>query len=216
MNQMFKNLNLLKRDMVQKSWTIDSFNFNYNRHKYIVLVKLFSRGANNSIKKIPKYASVKLEFLRSDDLSNSLSVFANSYKIDWKNIKQFREFFGIQYSTNLGNIVQQFNNRFAKFIPTSVNPGKSIVEKLAMVYGLDGGNSKDPLRRYCYAVKRNPKGEKRSIYNDDKTKILREPLYNKLKSDDSLSFVYSINETDEKSDLEIISNWTTNNKQKTT
>ncbi|MCH3979736.1 MAG: hypothetical protein LKE38_05160, partial [Leuconostoc mesenteroides] len=25
--------------MVQKSWTIDSFNFNYNGYKYIVLVK---------------------------------------------------------------------------------------------------------------------------------------------------------------------------------
>ena len=89
MNQMFKNLNLLKQDMVQKSWTIDSFNFNYNGYKYIVLVKLFSRGIDDSIQEMPKYASVKLEFLRYDDFSNSLSVFANSYKIDW-NVKQFR------------------------------------------------------------------------------------------------------------------------------
>ncbi|WP_273707048.1 DUF6037 family protein [Leuconostoc mesenteroides] len=215
MNQMFKNLNLLKQDMVQKSWTIDSFNFNYNGYKYIVLVKLFSRGTDDSIQEMPKYASVKLEFLRYDDFSNSLSVFANSYKIDW-NVKQFREFFGIQYGPNLGDIVQQFNNHFAKFIPTFVIQGKSTFEKLAMVYGLDGGNSKDPLRCYCYAVKRNPKGEKRSIYNDNKTKILREPLYNRLKSDDSLSFVYSMNESDEKNDSEIILNWTTNNKRKTT
>jgi hypothetical protein len=50
----------------------------------------------------------------------------------------------------------------------------------------------------------------RSSYNDNKTRVNRESLYKHLGNDKNLSFCYSVNEQDEKSDEEIISNWIKN------
>ena len=70
---------------------------------------------------------------------------------------------------------------------------------------------------YCYAVKRNPtvtdKGTgasrqlKRSVYNDNKTRLLRGPLYQKLGKDPTISFCYSNDPEKELSDEQIITNW---------
>ena len=86
-----------------------------------------------------------------------------------------------------------------------------------MVYTLSKKDSDDPSRIYCYAVKRNPtvkdrltgnvRQQRRSPYNDNKTRVLRRTLYNRLGGDDTLSFCYSDDPAKSRTDEEIISNW---------
>ena len=104
--------------------------------------------------------------------------------------------------------------------PTKVNTAKSQTEKQAIVYELTDRNSEDAEKLYCFAVKRNPvlmdketnepRQSKRSAYNDQKTKILRPTLYEKLGKDDTLSFCYSNDPEINYSDEVILDNWLKN------
>lgn len=214
MAYVFENLKLLRQDMRKKGWKIDSFNFCYKTKEYIVLVKLFDKPINSEVTEIPEYALAQLQFLHKNDFTKSLTVYADLLKLII-DAKTLREFFGIKWGPNLGSILAQFNEELARFIPDKVSKNKSEQEKKAMCYVLDKTDSKDPNRIYCYAVRRNPIGQdgklgQRSIFNDNKTRLIRETLYEKLGEDTNLSFKYSLNSEEEKSDEEIIANWTKN------
>lgn len=208
---MFENLKLLKEDMENKDWCIDSFLFSYKQQDFVVLVKLY--GDNE---KRPDYALLKLEFLKKENFKDSLLVPANSIKL-LVDVRTLREYFNIQYSENIGSILQQFNEHLAKFIPIKVINNKCEIQNRAMVISLDKSDSEDPSKTFCYKVKRNSLkadgslGQRRP-YNDNKARILRPTLYQKLKKERNLSFCFSDNPNEEKSDEVIIYNWAKNNK----
>ncbi|MCY8094032.1 DUF6037 family protein [Bacillus haynesii] len=209
MENVFGNLRLLKMDMEEKGWRIDSFLFSYKQQEFVVLVKLYE---DNETK--PDYALLKIEFLRQGDFDDNLLVPANSVKL-FVDAKTLREYFNIEYSENLGNILQQFNNYFSTFIPANVIETKSNIQRKAMICSLSQSDAENPNKLYCYAVKRNPmKADgtlgRRSPFNDNKTRILRPVLYQKLSKDKHLSFCFSDDPNEEKSNDEIIYNWTKN------
>lgn len=197
----FENFRLLKADMIEKGWVIEAFPFNYKRCDYIVLAKLYEYG-----EKKPKYALMKVEILKSEDIHVRLAspVNANGFLIE---TKLLREFFNIEYGENLGDLLTQFNEYFSQFIPTQVTLVKPPRIKEAMVISLSKSDSQDPNKRYCYGVRRNPEGEKRTPFNDNKTRLLRSTLYSEFSSDQSISFCYSIDVNDQKSDAVIIENF---------
>ncbi|WP_394217539.1 DUF6037 family protein [Halobacillus trueperi] len=210
MVHVLENLRSLKNDMEEKGWRIDSFTFRYKQRDYIVLVKLFEANEEK-----PKYALLKMEFLEKGNFKNNLLVHANSIKLLF-DVKTLREYFGIEYSDNMGSIFDQFHQLLSKYIPTEVSKNKSPEEKTAMVYSLSRSDSENPNKLYCYKVKRNPKRKndslgERSPYNDNKTRILRPELYEKLKNEKNISFCYSENSEDDKTDEEIVYNWAKNN-----
>jgi hypothetical protein len=195
--------------MELKGWCIDSFTFKYKQQNYIVLVKLYEDGEDN-----PKYGLLKIEFLEKENFNNNLEVHANSAKL-LIDAKTLRKYFNIEYSNNLGGILDQFSQLLSKHIPTEVNEGKSSTEQTAMVYSLSQSDSENPNKLYCYKVKRNPKRKdnslgERSPFNDNKTRILRPELYEKLKAERNISFCYSEDPNDEKTNEEIMSNWNNN------
>jgi len=209
MANIFENLKLLKQDMISKKWSIDSFYFNFKNQTYIILVRLFERN-----ERTPEYALVELEFLQENNFANNLKIYANSAKL-FVEARTLREYFKIEYSPNLGDILNQFNQNFAEFIPNKVTDNKTRNQENAMYASLSKNDPTDPRKVYCYAVKRNPKNEdgslgQRSSFNDNKTRLRRKSLYQRLGSDTNLSFCYSIDSDDEKTDEEIISNWTKN------
>ncbi|WP_437831586.1 DUF6037 family protein [Niallia taxi] len=209
MANIFENLRSLKVDMEKKGWYIDLFTFKYKQQDYIVLVKLYEEG-----EKKPKYSLVKIEFLEKENFENNLLVHANSAKL-LVDAKTLREYFNIEYSNNLADILEQFNQHLSKHIPTEVTEGKSYNEQLAMVHSLSQSDSENPNKRFCYKVKRNPKRKdnslgQRSPFNDNKTRILRPELYEKLKVEKNISFCYSEDPKDEKTNEEIINNWKNN------
>lgn len=196
---MLENLKSLKEDMKNNGWTICSFIFKYKNKNYIVLVKRFV----GSVKRISEYALVKLEFMKETDL---LEVEANSNRL-LIDAKTLREYFGIEYSNNLGDIINQFSNQLGDSIPTNIKMNISDIEKQAMVRSLSISDSEDPEKIYCTMVRRNPEGKKRSEFNSDKTKLLRGELFKYFKDDESISFCYSKELEKENDDATIIKNF---------
>lgn len=202
---MLSKFKQLKEDMEKNDWTITTFLFTYKSIKYVVLVKRFI----DNVKKRDPYALVKLDFFKANDLSCTLSAEANSKKI-LIDARTLREYFGIEYSENLGDILMQFSKRFGEFIPVSVPLQFSELEVGLIIKSLSKGDSEDPNKVFCYKVRRNPKGQMRSLYNADKTKILRLPLFNYFKDDKSISFCYSTEKKDENDDATILYNFSIN------
>ena len=199
---MLSNLKLLNDDMKNKGWIITSFTFRYKTVNYIVLVKRFL----SEEKKGNKYSLVKLEFMKENNLEDSLLVEANSRKI-FVDAKIFREYFGIAYVPNLGDIFKQFYGIFGKSIPSTIKIVNTDFEKKAMVKSLSLSDSEDPTKIYCTNVRRNPEGQKRSVFNSDKTKILRPRLYEYFKDEESISFCYSNDESKNNDDATILKNF---------
>lgn len=191
----------LQEDMKNKGWTICSFMFQYKK-SYVVLVKRFVGDE----KRNDKYALVKLEFMEENNLKNSLYVEANSSRLI-TDAKTLREYFEIQYSDNLGDILKQFTQRLGSFIPSSVNERVSELEREAMVRSLSKSDSEDPSKIYIVGVRRNPKGKTRSEFNADKTKLLYKEVFEKFKNDKSISFCYSNDPNKLKTLDEIITNF---------
>ena len=199
---MLENLKSLKEDMKNNGWTICSFIFKYKNKNYIVLVKRFV----GSVKRISEYALVKLEFMKETDLTDLLEVEANSNRL-LIDAKKLREYFGIEYSNNLGDIINQFSNQLRDSIPTNIKMNISDIEKQAMVRSLSISDSEDPEKIYCTMVRRNPEGKKRSEFNSDKTKLLRGELFKYFKDDESISFCYSKEPERENDDETILKNF---------
>ncbi|ELJ8586077.1 DUF6037 family protein [Vibrio cholerae] len=197
----FENFKLLKSDMVASGWIIEAFPFNYKNRDYIVLAKLYEDGERK-----PKYALMKVEILKSEKINERLvsAVNVNGFIIE---AKLLRAFFDIEYSENLGDLLSQFNEYFSLFIPTHVTLGKSPHIEEAMVASLSKSDSQDPNKRFCYGVMRNSDGRQRTPFNDNKTRLLRPTLYPEFRSDLSISFCYSTDANDHKSDAVIIQNF---------
>jgi hypothetical protein len=210
MKMPLENLKSLRDDMKAKKWIITSFLFDYKKEGYIVLVHRY-RGREHK----PKYALVRLEFLRKNNIEDNFIVHANAQKFLNVDPGAFRIYFGIEYNPNFGILIQQFYEQFAQFIPENVQEKPSPQEKDAMLKSLNKSDPEDPNKKYCYMVRRNPPREngepgQRSDFNDNKTRLRRPKLYEKLKDESSVSFCYSDLESDEKTDEEILQNWAAN------
>lgn len=199
---MLKNLNSLKQDMVNKGWTISSFMFTYKKTDYIVLVKRFVAPEKRS----NQYALVKLHFMKATDLNYDLIAEANSQGL-LISAKELREYFHIEYTENLGDVLKQFTERFGKTIPCSVSNNPSDEEKMAMVLSLNKSDAEDPRKIYCTGVRRNPEGQKRSDFNADKTKLLCPDLYKHFCNETSISFCFSADVSEEKDGATILRNF---------
>ena len=214
MNRPLENLHTLKADMEKKGWVIESFKFRFKTIDYIVLVILFEPNEPKE-----QYALVQLDFLNAKNLDNHLLVSANAGGL-MIGAEELRMFFGIRYKPNLGEILQQFAEELGSHIPETVSDSKSKIEKQAIVHTLSKKDNEDTNKLYCYAVKRNPvvidkitgdrRQLKRSAYNDNKTRLLRGPLYKKLGKDKTLSFCYCDDPEKDYSDEVIIENWNKN------
>jgi hypothetical protein len=206
-----ENLKLLRDEMELLEWYMTIFEISYNKESYYVLVKRYHENKNK-----PKYALVKLEFLRNSDLDDTFEVWANSQCIEGFDVKEFREYFNINYSSNLGDIVKQFTKCLGLQIPTKIK-SEMIADRAydILLKELSCADSEDPAKKYCYALRRNPQingvQTHRSVYNNQKAKMLRQSLYNRLfhNNDDlTISFCFSSNISDNKPDDEIIKNFT--------
>ena len=199
---LLENLRQLKEDMRNKGWTICSFLFKYKKIEYIVLVKRFV----GTEKRIDKYGLVKLHFMKANNLSDELQVEANVKKLI-VDPKKLREYFGIEYRENLGNILQQFTENLGRVIPTKMSENSSKMEKSAMVRSLSKSDSEDPNKIYCNKVRRNRDDGQRSEFNSDKTRLLRPMLFREFCNDKSISFCYYADKEMENDDATIIRNF---------
>ncbi|MGL1957835.1 MAG: DUF6037 family protein [Colwellia sp.] len=194
----FDNFRLLKEDMEDKGWVIDAFPFKYKNYDYIVLAKLYQDNERR-----PKFALMKTKIMREDDVSINITipVNVNGFIIS---PKKLREFFDIEYAPNLREILIQFNENFAQFIPPTITLNKPDWLKDPMVSDLSSSDSENPNRLYCFDVRRNGTNRNRSPFNDNKTRLLRSHLYSLFCDDQTVSFFYSSESEQEETDEEIL------------
>lgn len=65
----------------------------------------------------------------------------------------FINYFGIEFSPNIENIIKQFKEHFAKFIPTEVKENKKESQKNAMITSLSESDSEDPRKNTVFQLK---------------------------------------------------------------
>lgn len=205
MNNILQNITILRDDMIGKGWIITAFDFKYNNNNYIVIYECLDKNIDKN-----KYYIAQLTFINTIS-NNKLIVLSNSKRFN-VSIIDIRKFFQIKYTENLGNLELQFYKNFAKYVPKSfIKPkGKKLEQVIDVLNNKDHDNNK-----FCYAVKRNGrsitnKQMYRTIYNDNKTRLLRPTLYEHFKNDKTISFCYKPLPSEEKDDNIIILNFSKN------
>ena len=118
----------------------------------------------------------------------------------------FTAYFSVEISNANRDLFKDFAKIFADFIPKEKNLNKSDSERGLIGSRAEGNN---PRAIYCYDVRRNgKKGDgslnQRSIENSNKAQSLRPELYEHFCEDMNLSFFFSDNSEDEKSNEKII------------
>lgn len=202
---MLNKLLSIKKQMEKLDWMIQPFIFSYKKVKYIVAIIRFLPNEEKN----KNFAQVKLHFMKYNDFRKSLLCEVDKYKLIIS-AKELREFFGIEYSENLRDILQDFTNYLDSCVPDKIN-NMSEIEKKAALYSIK--NLSDPYninKIYCIGVKRNPEKWKRTDFNFDKARILVPKLFDYFKFDETISFCFSENKADEKSYEEIIRNFAKN------
>lgn len=205
MNKLMPNLSLLRANMIQENWRITAFNFSYNQIHYTVTVQV--------INPIPKNTFWRV-ILTFYDLSANriLTVQANDFGLDITSLK-FIDFFKIKTNqelsrTTMRQIFESFYQHLQTYIPVRVETLDSS-QKSIVVKALDKHDSSKGI--YCFGVKRNPiiNGMQtyRSIYNDNKTRLLRKDVYDTFGDDKTISFCYSEDSSKENTLSEILYNF---------
>ena len=198
-----RNLKALRDAMRRQGWVVTCFDFTYKQRGYYVTVTDFINSP-----KPDDFALVHLCFMRKTDITDSLSVPANQGGL-MVEAQTLREFFGIEWVENLGDILHQFTEQFGKWIPVEIKDlsegqKKAVVRQLGISDASD-----DPDKIYCIDVRRSGKKsdgslKKRSPFNSQKSEFLRPELYAKFKDDLNLRFCYSVDPSAEKTDRQII------------
>ena len=182
---------------------VTCFDFTYKQRGYYVTVTDYINSP-----KPDAFALVHLCFMRKTDITDSLSVPANRNGII-VDPQTLREFFGIEWANNVGDLLRQFTEQFGKWIPVEIED-LSDGQKRAVVRQLGISDaSDDPDKIYCIDVRRTGTRadgslKERSSFNSQKSEFLRPELYAKFKDDLNLSFYYSIDPSAEKTDGQII------------
>lgn len=200
----FQNLPELLNDMNRLGWIIDSFPFEYNGKQTVVILTLYTLRE----RKPSAYAQVKLEFISQDDVNHSIKAYADFYEVYFNSVTDFFDFFDINRldGNKAREIFINFSECFARVIPMQKVINKPQLERELIGRRAEGNN---PNAIYCFDVRRNgrrPDGtpNSRSIENSNKAEILRPELYHKYRHDLNLSFFFSDNPNEERTDEEII------------
>lgn len=183
-----QNISLLLYDLRESQWHITAFQFAYNHRQYIVL---FEDIANLGL--VANGFEVLLTFIDKADANRTLITKANAYTFEI-DARSFREYFGIEYAHNLGDIFRQFYEYFNQAVPQEIAQEYEDEMKRAMVDRLSKNDGVDINNLCCYDVRRNSvvdgRQRHRTPFNSDKTKLLRPNLFNMLGNDNTLSFCY--------------------------
>ena len=203
MSVRFQNLVSLLKDMEDKGWIIDSFPFSYNNVSTVVVITRYTEEED----KPNEYAKIKVCFVLRKDISVCLRGWADLWEVKFTSSQAFCNFWHIQNRENHRDLFIDFAEYFARYIPTQKIEDKADDVERRILGGYAEGN--DPQAIYCFDVRRNGSRDgvqnKRSRVNSDKARLLRPALYQYFHEDLNLSFFFSINPEEERTDEEIMS-----------
>lgn len=198
----FEYLKFLLRDMENNGWIITSFRFKYLGISTVVVLRRYLETD-----RLPSpYAKMQIEFVPLNDFYYGLKGYLDFWKVTFDDVKEFYRFWNIREYYD-GNAFENFAEALAPFIPQEAKSEYTDSIEREIVGGRLEGN--DPRAIYCYEVRRNGtkadgSRKKRSIENSNKARVLRKWLYEKFGNDNSLSFCFSQDKDKEKTDKEIV------------
>ena len=146
------------------------------------------------------------EFIKQENVNVSIKGYIDFYNVHFDSAYEFCEFFGVEKGNANRDLFEDFSAIFSRYIPSEKVIVKSSEERLLIGRRTEGNN---PNAIYCFDVRRNGKKEDgtpngRSVENSNKAEILRPDLYKRYFSDTNLSFFFSDDPTEERTDREII------------
>lgn len=193
----------LRDDMRRKGATITVFPFSYKRQPYFVIVQRYLPEMLR-----PQYAVAQLQIVAADNFDLSLISPASKYRL-LCTAQELREFFSIEYATNLRDLLGQFSQQLGRAVPTTM-PG-NLEEAQRLVAGWYS-DPKDPAKVYLSGIRRNPETPdgargQRSSFNTQKTIVLRPTLFRALGEDLSISFCYSADQAKERTDQAVLADF---------
>lgn len=191
--------------MKKKKWIIDSFFFSYKNKDYIVILKLYRQNE----KRPSKHAKAMVEFINRENVNVSIKGYIDFYNVHFNNAYEFCDFFGVEKGNANRDLFEDFSVIFSHYIPPEKILTKTFEERQLIGRRVEGNN---PNAIYCFAVRRNGTKEdgtpnERSIENSNKAEILRPNLYEKYYRDTNLSFFFSDDSTEERTDSEIMESY---------
>ena len=119
------------------------------------------------------------------------------------------DFFRVSDNPGAKGFFRIFYEKFNSETPEEYRPPKNVHIRNEAVAQLSRRDRDDPNAVYCYDARHNGtingRQKHRTSFNTDKTKLLRESLYNLIGADDdTISFFYSADKNDCCGDLEIL------------
>lgn len=195
---------ILRDNIRALGWHITTFTFPYNHYNYYVL---FEDSKALGIKE--QLAIAVITFIDAADENRRLEVMANTEGFNGKSAKEIMDYFHVNDNPGAKGFFRVFYEGFNGAMPEEYRPPASDHIRDEAVAQLSRRDGDDPNAIYCYDARHNGtingRQKHRTRFNSDKTKLLREPLYNLIGADDdTISFFYSTDRNDCCGDLEIL------------
>lgn len=209
-----EKLKTLKIDMIANEKAVIVFRFIYKQKVYIVAVCLLTEEDRK--KKEAEFALVRLCFMKADDINDFLDCYANSIKIT-AGLTELRHFLGVEYQKDGNAWMNGFLKYLGDNIPIDI-PTPDESDQEAIISTICRHENRNPNRIYRKYISRNGKEngrqKHRTEYNAQLASIRFPKLYPKFRDDKTISFAFSENVEDEKSEEEILLNFEQNERRK--
>lgn len=187
---LLEKIPLLLKSLRENKWHLTVFEITYKK-KYIVVFEDMKELPHKDV-----YYSAKLTFIKDDGSDEELVVFANACRMNIS-LRDFAKYFELEGDSSYQEFIKDFYVLFNNQMPESFQPiSNEHKEKAVRVLNAYESNN----GTCCYDARRNlmpnsnTEYKMRSIFNTEKTKILRPSLFSKIGSDVHISFYYREND----------------------
>ena len=191
----FSNVKTLLRNMREEKIFISVDSLTYNNVSSFMVFK----GDPDELKD-DKYYSMFIEFYRKDSINNKIGPFkvnSNGFSRDELNdIKTYiKKFFNISENANGFFNLSDFLKFVNEHMSTVVTKPKKEIEKRVFLKSYSS-DIKEEDKIYCFTIKKNPEGYKRTKENTTKARLLAPSIYEFLtsggtKNSEDYSFCFS-------------------------
>ncbi|MCP1111482.1 hypothetical protein M2145_001069 [Lachnospiraceae bacterium PF1-21] len=123
---MFRNLRLLKEDMLRKGVTVESFYFYYQEQWYIVLAEFTDQGEGVAEQQLAQFT-----FLREVDFTDTFTAHVSDGNL-FMDIKSWKEYFDTGKDGIADKEIHLFTQVLSEVIPCEVNKRKTTAQKEAV------------------------------------------------------------------------------------